>query len=687
MDATLNINFVPKDEIKVYYGTGAHVDNNASVFFIKSGQKEIDDYVDAVSKPEISDYVETEAKPLVTQIVNEIAEPTVAAYIEGTVKPEIDEYIEDKKPELQAYVTQASEYADNSQESATASAASAAAALTSANNAATSETNAKNYEDNALSSKNAAASSATSASNYANNSKIWAEGTDAQVQALGGEKSAKGWAEASTNLDYTNITNCITAIPQDIKLEIRNGNIVTADTCTVYKGDGSTYTLPASTNFSHATSAGTFMLIWTGVGARHQNTNLCFSGSTAPAQGSFSGSYAAWYDTTNKVIKLTNDGGSTWIGDNSFPLCVYKSTGSAATSIDQVFNGFGYIGSTIFALPGVEGLIPNSFVGKSRNNVKFKTTSVLSRTYGSNETYADAILIINSSQFSTNYAKYYNDKNLNIDSLGRTSPYANCGIASFVNGRITSFNPKTVFQAADYYDFKQLDDSAAKLDKNNVFTGNNTFNKRANIKEELHIINTTGYSPSNIPPKDSSFGTIRWAVNSKEGSTAYLGGGSELFKIQPIIRADGEFTVINSYQYGTSKPSIFSFGCNADGSNPYFNTFTPATTSNSVNVATTAFVNNFFNTAGKVTTKCMPNYAAGVSISSNYTVPSDGFIFCGLAGNGSESTTINGKQIAVTYDTGVSGSIPQICAPVSKGDVFKTNSQLKWGTFFPCKGA
>ena len=114
---------------------------------------------------------------------------------------------------------------------------------------------------------------------------------------------------------------------------------------------------------------------------------------------------------------------------------------------------------------------------------------------------------------------------------------------------------------------------------------------------------------------------------------------------------------------------------------------TQASTNNSTRIATTAFVNNFFNTAGKVTTKCMPNYAAGVSISSNYTVPSDGFIFCGLAGNGSESTTINGKQIAVTYDTGVSGSIPQICAPVSKGDVFKTNSQLKWGTFFPCKGA
>ena len=32
---------------------------------------------------------------------------------------------------------------------------------------------------------------------------------------------------------------------------------------------------------------------------------------------------------------------------------------SGFTSIDQVFNGFGYIGSTVFALPGVKGLAPN----------------------------------------------------------------------------------------------------------------------------------------------------------------------------------------------------------------------------------------------------------------------------------------------------------------------------------------
>ena len=138
MDSTININLVPKDEIKVFYGTEAHIDNKASVLFIKSGQAEIQNYVDNVSKPEISNYLQTEAQPLVTQIVEEIAEPTVAEYIETTVKPDLDEYADSLKPDLQAYVTQASNYADNSQASATASAASASAAAASQQAAATS---------------------------------------------------------------------------------------------------------------------------------------------------------------------------------------------------------------------------------------------------------------------------------------------------------------------------------------------------------------------------------------------------------------------------------------------------------------------------------------------------------------------------------------------------------------------
>ena len=405
------------------------------------------------------------------------------------------------------------------------------------------------------------------------------------------------------------ITNCLTAIPQDIMLEINNGNRVAADTCTVYKGDGSTYTIPASTNFSHASSAGTFMLIWTGSAARHQNINTCFSGSTAPAQGSFSGNYAVWYDTTNKVIKLTNDGGSTWIGDNSFPLCVYNSTGTSASSIDQVFNGFGYIGSTIFALPGVEGLIPNGFIGKSRNNVKLTNNQLLTLTPSFN---GSSVLLLGSNNLTawgkSDYS-YSNDDNYNYYKDGKS--YALCKIGEYYKdstGRITSFNPKTTIQATDYYDFKQLDDSAAKLGENNVFTGvnNRFFNGSGNAS--FAIVQSTLIDRETNPSKTLY---ASWLIQDKNGKRIanFYVDQSTTGKITANMIATGRDG--GDARISTSKDVNGNITTYAP---------TPATTDNSTKIATTQFVNNFFNTAGKVTTKCMPNYAAAVSIGSGTTV-------------------------------------------------------------------
>ena len=208
--------------------------------------------------------------------------------------------------------------------------------------------------------------------------------------------------------------------------------------------------------------------------------------------------------------------------------------------------------------------------------------------------------------------------------------------------------------------------------ENNIIYGNNTFTG----------MNAFESNDSNVYIKSSSID-----ITSIPSSTKFS-------YIDFYDKNNQRIGILGAFQFTSGEYGIYlqagnvaSLNIRTNGISSYASAATPPTTDNSTQIATTAFVNNFFNTAGKVTTKCMPNYAAGVSISSNYTVPSDGFIFCGLAGNGSESTTINGKQIAVTYDTGVSGSTPQICAPVSKGDVFKTNSRLNWGTFFPCKGA
>ena len=89
------------------------------------------------------------------------------------------------------------------------------------------------------------------------------------------------------------------------------------------------------------------------------------SGDTAPT--TFLEKRALWYDTKNNYVKFTNDSGATW-HNCSLPLL----KGSPRNTIDethpiagwvngptQVFNGFGYIGSTIFCLPGIKCLIGN----------------------------------------------------------------------------------------------------------------------------------------------------------------------------------------------------------------------------------------------------------------------------------------------------------------------------------------
>ena len=89
--------------------------------------------------------------------------------------------------------TSASNNAISAGNSATSAAGSASTASTQAGIATTQAGIASGYATSA-------GNSATSASDYATKSQTWAEGTDVQVAVLGGEKSAKGWAERAKEL-------------------------------------------------------------------------------------------------------------------------------------------------------------------------------------------------------------------------------------------------------------------------------------------------------------------------------------------------------------------------------------------------------------------------------------------------------------------------------------------------------
>ena len=219
-----------------------------------------------------------------------------------------------------------------------------------------------------------------SAKGWTDNSLIWAEGTDEQVQALGGTHSAKVWAEQSTNANvaltnspYT--TNRILEIPQDIKLELNSGTLTLKAGSKTYDGNGVfkeissdiSITPSGYVNVSHV-----FFVKEDGT-LYARELSSCESGTTIPASG-----YKLFYKTDDGKVYLIENGVNS--GTTSFPICICSISGGAITSIDQIFNGFGYIGSTVFALPGVKVQTPN---GKNEDG----TYKTVERTISTIETY------------------------------------------------------------------------------------------------------------------------------------------------------------------------------------------------------------------------------------------------------------------------------------------------------------
>ena len=86
-----------------------------------------------------------------------------------------------------------------------------------------------------------------------------------------------------------------------------------------------------------------------------------------------------WYDTSANIIKIYNNG--TLIRTDGLPISTFIGDGNYFTSIDQIFDWCGFIGSTAFVLPGVKGLIPNGFnADGTYKSIEFTTDRVLTTT-------------------------------------------------------------------------------------------------------------------------------------------------------------------------------------------------------------------------------------------------------------------------------------------------------------------
>lgn len=279
----------------------------------------------------------------------------------------------------------------------------------------------------------------------------------ATTQALNDGLAQK--QDIATAVNYDNITNCITEIPQDIKLELNNGTLTLKAGSKVYVPNGvgvfDTITIANDTVRTAGGDGTGKMLFYKNGTISARQTVAIVSGSTSPS--SSLGNYLGWYDTTNNMIKLTSDGGSTWDSGWSFPFCITHDT-SGAMFLDQVFNGFGYIGSTVFALPGVKGLIPNGRnEDGSLNNIQFVVEKPLYQNISATNLDVWSVLRIDNGEIvlkSTGAGTGWYNPNTNYNVFNGINNISCVVTREYFdsNGKITSFTPKTTFHAVDYND-------------------------------------------------------------------------------------------------------------------------------------------------------------------------------------------------------------------------------------------
>ncbi len=190
-----------------------------------------------------------------------------------------------------------------------------------------------------------------------------------------------------------------------------------------------------------------------------------FSGETAP---SLTNSAAVWYDTANNIIKRTTNTGSTWsnLSSEVYALpCVIATSSAASTfsSIDEVFQNVGYIGTYGWVNKGLKLLIPD---GRNDDgtlkNIEITTDKVITQALGDGSTSYYLLFFKNQSwrnagvtthfiqdeqpTVSSDYATWYSPQE-NIyritNNAGSTWTISNAAIIerySTLSGEIQEFN-------------------------------------------------------------------------------------------------------------------------------------------------------------------------------------------------------------------------------------------------------
>ena len=297
-------------------------------------------------------------------------------------------------------------------------------------------------------------------------------------------------------------TNCITEIPQRLNLVVENdvlvlkaGSIVTIPDG--FEDDGVTpkfqyLTIDRDRTCGNVYNATTAIEIYY-IAEAHPNQEAsssdgltsryfgyAYSGNTAPTS-----TYDIWYDTANNVIKRSYDNRSTWGGKYSLPLGKAWPIGDNTNKLKGVamWQGMGYIGSTVWVEKDVKVLIPD---GRNEDgtlkNIEYITDRVRTRQQTASNTTKRHLFLTHEGEFgacfTSNYLKgneaekpvttataarvfYAEDSNTMYMSLANTTAWEKVNFVEIATHNcsttgVTSITPKRTFRAVDYNDIKNM---------------------------------------------------------------------------------------------------------------------------------------------------------------------------------------------------------------------------------------
>ena len=294
---------------------------------------------------------------------------------------------------------------------------------------------------------------------------------NADVYALQEDMLSVQANKADRNLANTGmITNCLLEVPQRIKAEIVNGTFIlkAGSIVIVPNGNGVFEELIISTDQTatfYGTNGKVFIFATLDGKCNCRQFTECSSGTSDPKTAA-----TAYYNTNSNIVNFYYAAGTQV--QASLPIAICTVTENKISSIDQIFNGIGFIGSTVWVDKGVKGLIPNGRNEKGTlnniieevNSIRF-STRVVDGTYpiiigpdiGLNIGYMS--YVESEEKPMGNWMIWYKSSNNTVyiayDEVGNfQKTYCLCGgTVSIESGNIVSLNPKLPFKVIDHNDY------------------------------------------------------------------------------------------------------------------------------------------------------------------------------------------------------------------------------------------